>query len=267
MLHDLGRVVGDIARDRLDEAAVYRSERLYARPKAPKGPAGVLECPICGTRARRFLPFGLDGRRNAMCPTCGSVERHRFLWLYLTARTDLLTGRHRVLHAAPEPWLEQRLRGLPNLHYRSVDLFNPYADVQADLTALPFADASFDRVIANHVLEHIPGDSGAIAELARVLRPGGRAIIMVPFDPKGPTQDGAAIADAMERMRRFGHPYHYRINGRDFPDRLAAAGLVPDIIDSRRLLGPHQRRRFRVNRNHLFDCRRRPFGTATGAAV
>ncbi|OWJ65640.1 class I SAM-dependent methyltransferase [Inquilinus limosus] len=257
MLHDLGRVVGAIARDRLDEAAVYRRERLYARPRAPAGPPGVLECPICGTRARRFLRFGLEGRRNAMCPGCGSVERHRFLWLYLTARTDLLTGRHRVLHAAPEPWLEARLRGLPNLRYRSLDRFNPFADVQADLTALPFADGTFDVVIANHVLEHIPDDAAAIAELARVLRPGGRAVLMVPFDPKGPTQEGAGIADPAERMRRFGHPYHYRINGRDFPDRLAAAGLAPMAVDSRALLRPHLRRRFRVNRNHLFDCRRR----------
>ena len=256
MLHDLGRVVGAIARDRLDEAAVYRRERLYARPDTPAGPPGVLECPICGLRAARFLRFGLDGRRNAMCPGCGSVERHRFLWLYLPTPPALLSGRHRVLHAAPEPWLEQRLRGLPALRYRTVDLFNPFADVQADLTALPFPDAVFDWVIANHVLEHIPDDGAAIAELARVLRPGGRAVIMVPFDPKGPTQDGAGIADPAERMRRFGHPYHYRINGRDFPDRLAVAGLSARIVDSRGLLSAHRRRRFRINRNHLFDCRR-----------
>jgi SAM-dependent methyltransferase len=83
------------------------------------------------------------------------------------------------------------------------------------------------------VLEHIPDDGAAIAELARVLRPGGRAILMVPFDPNGPTQEGAGIADPAERMRRFGHPYHYRINGRDFPGRLDAAGLAPIAVDSR----------------------------------
>ena len=45
--------------------------------------------------------------------------------------------------------------------------------VQGDALALPFADGTFDRVIASEVLEHIPDDRAAMAELARVLRPGG----------------------------------------------------------------------------------------------
>ena len=49
-----------------------------------------------------------------------------------------------------------------------------------DGTRLPFADASFDRIIASEVLEHIPDDGAAFAELARVLRPGGTIAITVP---------------------------------------------------------------------------------------
>ena len=49
-----------------------------------------------------------------------------------------------------------------------------------DATCLPFADASFDRVIAAEVLEHIPDDERAIRELARVLRPGGTIAVTVP---------------------------------------------------------------------------------------
>jgi SAM-dependent methyltransferase len=49
-----------------------------------------------------------------------------------------------------------------------------------DATAMPFADASFDRVIAAEVLEHILDDQRAINELARVLRPGGQAAVTVP---------------------------------------------------------------------------------------
>ena len=49
-----------------------------------------------------------------------------------------------------------------------------------DATRLPFPDGVFDRVIAAEVLEHIPDDEAAIAELARVLRPGGTMAVTVP---------------------------------------------------------------------------------------
>jgi SAM-dependent methyltransferase len=52
--------------------------------------------------------------------------------------------------------------------------------VSGDATSMPFPDASFDRVIAAEVLEHIPGDQRAMNEIARVLRPGGIAAVTVP---------------------------------------------------------------------------------------
>jgi SAM-dependent methyltransferase len=55
------------------------------------------------------------------------------------------------------------------------------ADIkQGDALAMPFADAEFDRVVASEVLEHIPDDTTAIAELVRVLRPGGTIAVTVP---------------------------------------------------------------------------------------
>ena len=55
------------------------------------------------------------------------------------------------------------------------------ADVkQGDALDLPFADGEFDRVVASEVLEHIPDDDRAIAELVRVLRPGGSIAVTVP---------------------------------------------------------------------------------------
>jgi SAM-dependent methyltransferase len=51
---------------------------------------------------------------------------------------------------------------------------------QGDALQLPFADGEFDRVVAAEVLEHIPDDDTAIAELARVLRPGGTLAVTVP---------------------------------------------------------------------------------------
>jgi SAM-dependent methyltransferase len=52
--------------------------------------------------------------------------------------------------------------------------------LRGDATALPFADASFDRVITSEVLEHIQDDVAALAELVRVLRPGGTLSVTVP---------------------------------------------------------------------------------------
>ena len=54
------------------------------------------------------------------------------------------------------------------------------AAMTADATSLPFPDDSFDRIIAAEILEHVPQDWRATAEIARVLRPGGIAAVTVP---------------------------------------------------------------------------------------
>ena len=55
------------------------------------------------------------------------------------------------------------------------------ADVkEGDALALPFADDEFDRVVAAEILEHVPADIQALAELVRVLRPGGTIALTVP---------------------------------------------------------------------------------------
>jgi SAM-dependent methyltransferase len=94
--------------------------------------------------------------------------------------------------------------------------------VRGDLLALPFPDGSVDRVIAAEVLEHIPDDRAAMAEIARVLKPGGRAAVTVPR--YGPERVCWALSDAYH-ANEGGHVRIYR--GGVLRDRLAAAGLVP----------------------------------------
>jgi hypothetical protein len=258
MLLDLERQLPVVVAQGLGEGELYRRAALRGRrlPGLRRAP-GMLHCPLCGASAAAFLPFGLAGRRNARCPTCGSLERHRFLWLYLTQWTRLLRQPARILHTAPEPCLERRLRALPNLRYRSLDLHDPAADLRADLAALPLDDASVDLVLSSHVLEHLPDDRPALGELARVLRRGGHAVIMVPFDPDLPaTRESGGAGTPSERLARFGHPYHYRVYGGDLPARLVAEGFAVTAVSAKRLLSPWRRRFFRINDPIVFDCRR-----------
>jgi SAM-dependent methyltransferase len=178
------------------------------------------------------------------------------MWLYLTERTDFFRHRHRVLHTAPEPCFEQRFRAAHGRRYVSVDAFDPAADVQADLTDLPFAGDSFDVILSSHVLEHVEEDARAMAELARVLKPTGWALILVPYDAKAPTREDRTLNTPALRMAAYGHPYHYRIYGTDITERLQAAGLRARIISTNQFLSGHRKRRYRINRNYMVLCRK-----------
>jgi hypothetical protein len=201
----------------------YRPKlRRAVRPLLHRGDA--VACPCCGGQFSRFVPHRT--RTHAKCPRCGSLERHRMLHLYITERTDLPRGNYSVLHMAPEYELQRYLRSCPALDYRSADLDSPLADDRADIMALPYADASFDVVICLHVLEHIPDDRLAMRELARVLKPGGRAIVMCPIDyDRGETLEDPSVTEPEDRLRVFGQQDHVRLYGRDFEDRLAEAGF------------------------------------------
>jgi SAM-dependent methyltransferase len=94
--------------------------------------------------------------------------------------------------------------------------------VRGDLRALPVPDASVDRVIAAEVLEHVPDDAAAIAEIARVLAPGGRVAVTVPR--YGPERICWALSDAYH-ANEGGHVRIYR--GTGLQEQLAAAGLRP----------------------------------------
>ena len=95
------------------------------------------------------------------------------------------------------------------------------ADVkQGDALALPFPDGEFDRVVAAEVLEHIPDDAAAIAELVRVLRPGGTMAVTVPRWL--PEKVCWALSEEYHQVEG-GHVRIYR--GGELAGRLEAAGL------------------------------------------
>ncbi|WP_018504108.1 class I SAM-dependent methyltransferase [Parafrankia discariae] len=94
------------------------------------------------------------------------------------------------------------------------------APVRGDALALPFADSTFDRVIAAEILEHLPEDTGAMAELARVLRPGGFAAVTVPA--RLPERVCWALSDDYHNVEGG----HIRIYRRDqLIEKLRVSGL------------------------------------------
>ncbi|MDT7551081.1 MAG: hypothetical protein QOE84_3475 [Actinomycetota bacterium] len=92
--------------------------------------------------------------------------------------------------------------------------------VRGDAYRLPFADATFDKVIAAEILEHLPADSNAMAELARVLKPGGRIAVTVPRWL--PEKVCWALSDDYH-ANEGGHIRIYRAD--QLKDRLTAQGL------------------------------------------
>jgi SAM-dependent methyltransferase len=99
---------------------------------------------------------------------------------------------------------------------------HPASAVQGNALTLPFADGVFDRVIASEVLEHIPDDTAAMRELARVLRPGGTMAVTVPRCV--PEAVNWALSDEYHDTPG-GHVRIYRRS--TLERRLESAGLVP----------------------------------------
>jgi SAM-dependent methyltransferase len=192
-----------------------------------------VECPCCEGRFRRFVVLEEYAETERACPRCDSYARHRLVWLYLRDETDLLGARLRVLHVAPtDPMYQERLSALPNLDYLSADIEAPEAMERMDITDIRHPDGSFDVVLCSHVLEHVPDDGDALRELHRVLRPGGWALVQSPVDPRREaTFEDPSIVSPEDRLRAFNQPDHVRVYGRDYPDRLRAAGFDVEVRD------------------------------------
>lgn len=180
-------------------------------------------CPVCSKGYAALID-------HKICPGCGSYERHRILWLYLLhlEATSRIRLEGKLLHIAPEGCLAKTFKR--RFDYLSVDRERGHAMKVADIMNLPFADGSFDAVVCNHVLEHVDDDRRAMAELHRVLKPGGWASLLVPMRDDVPTDEDPKVTDPEERLRRFGQEDHVRLYGYDFPVRLGLAGFDVETV-------------------------------------
>ena len=209
--------------------------------------------PIDGKSFRSFLPYGYEKQRpNILSPSTLSLERHRLLWLYLQQKTNFFTAKLKVLHFAPEQCFLKRFKQLKNLDYTTTDLLSPIADIKADICNLPFDDNSYDVILCNHVLEHIPDDTKAMKELYRVMKPGGYGIFQIPQDlSRDKTFEDDSITDKAERARIFGQYDHVRIYGLDYFDKLRTIGFKVDEVDYTAELTTDEVNKFRLAKGEI----------------
>lgn len=148
-------------------------------------------CPFCGSAERQEH----GGRVLAGCVGCGSLERHRAIATYLGA---LLTphGSACCLELGPRSsmvfggYLAER-----GWQYTGADrwdvrgprepwAFGDFVRHDADASDLAFArSGGYELFITQHVIEQVPDYPAALDEVARVLEPGGRAIMEIPWKP------------------------------------------------------------------------------------
>ncbi|MBQ7856118.1 MAG: methyltransferase domain-containing protein [Alistipes sp.] len=218
-------------------------------------------CPVCNTRRREFLPYGyVTSRKDALCPGCLALERHRLLWLYLTRETTLFATHPTLLHIAPEVTLMRRLRhhykGVPE-RYITADLESPLADMHFDVQSIPMEAESVDVVICNHLLEHVESDRRALSELHRILRPGGWGVLLSPIDyEREHTFEDDSVTDAEERAKIFGQYDHRRIYGRDYTQRLSETGFIAEEIDYAAQFTEQEREQYSLGNDRLYIVRK-----------
>ena len=229
------------------------------------------ECPVCGARRRKFMPYGyVTQREDALCPSCLSLERHRALWLLLFGSEGERAGRAadrgkgvvttrqglkfagRLLHIAPEVCFRKRLRRIMQRaggEYVTADLESPLADLHFDVQQIPLADGSAYTIICNHLLEHVADDRRALSELYRVMAPGGWGVLTVPVDTaREHTFEDDSVTDPVERTRIFGQYDHRRIYGLDYGERLREAGFEVEVVDVAAAMSDEECRRYAIRR-------------------
>ena len=183
-------------------------------------------CPNCGY-VGPFTAYGQPPRYDARCGNCRSLERHRLIRLFLD-RTGFLEGHHAVLHLAPEAQIGPYAEALV-AHYETADLSERRSVThRVDVADTGLPSESYDRILCSHVLEHVD-DRAALAELCRLLVPGGRVLIAAPVcEGWAVTHENPNVVAPADRRVQFGQADHLRLYGRDIRERIRTAGFELD---------------------------------------
>ena len=164
------------------------------------------------------------------CPVCYCTDRDRLYILYLEKylkNIDQNTEFH-FLDIAPAHAFSKWMKKNRTINYRTVDLYMKNVDDKADITNLNiYPDKKFDFVLCSHVMEHIKNDRKAMSEIFRILKPGGRAIIMVPILLTIETDlENPDFKTEAQRWKYYGQDDHVRMYSKNgFISKLKETGF------------------------------------------
>lgn len=199
---------------------------------------GTLRDPLQHFRARKrrnctvcdFTGYFISAgkRQEIRCPNCSSKERDRILAMHLKKNNMSPLGK-RVLHFSAERPFWRLWNSLPD--YVAGDIKkSKVSNTIVDITKIQFGDSSFDWIICNHVLEHVPQDMLAMQECRRVLKADEVAFFSVPLGDDLAVTWNPPPGTPKEEIQRICGRTHVRLYGADFPDLLRSAGFTIQTV-------------------------------------
>lgn len=221
------------------KAALTRLRAAHALLRPREFALVPARCPYCGPSVLVRLRREETGVR---CVRCAASAVHLVLGWVLRERVPRLDAHDACELSARGPlvaYLRRTARSLATSEY--------FADLTPgalrdgirceDIQRLTYADASFDLVTHTEVLEHVPDDARALAEVLRVLRPGGVTVFSVPLHDGARTLERARLERGV--IEHLEPPVHhtdplrgglgilaFRDYGRDILERLREAGFA-----------------------------------------
>lgn len=188
-------------------------------------------CNLCGWEGNRFYPNTGPGyyELDTVCPGCRCQDRHRSLVVVLQHRTRFFDDGVPVVEVAPMMRFQEFTLANKSSGYISFDI-ERFAMEKGDITRMRFKDNTLDYFLALHVLEHIPEETKALAEIRRVLKPGGIAVLQVPVDWSVQASYEYDKPDSREvgHVRRYGQDFGPRIASHGFDVEPVCVGQVVD---------------------------------------
>lgn len=220
------------------DCSSFINDNLLKRKKYILSSSGEKHCILCGNDVNEFLPAGIEEdifkqhhiigggyRNNCICPCCGSGDRNRWLYYVIKNKTNISNMYGRILHFAPEREIVKYIKENPNIDYYTGDIKPGRAMHVTDITDIQYKDDTFDYVICNHVMEHIPDEEKAVYEIKRVLKQSGKWIFSFPICTDMKTYEDKSITLPDERLKAYGQKDHVRLYGYDFAERFEKFGL------------------------------------------